>query len=68
MNLYICIYIICDAFFMIECNYDVIDLSNFVIYDVQYVAISYGFKINWIYVFVNHKWASHILNTLAFMF
>ncbi len=31
---------------MIECSFDVIDLSIFVIYDVQYVAFTYGFKIN----------------------
>jgi hypothetical protein len=55
-------------FLMIKCNSDVIDLFIFVIYDVQYVATTYGSKINWIYVFVNHKWATHILNALVFMF
>jgi hypothetical protein len=68
LNPCICIYIICDAFFMIKCSYDVIDLSTFVIYDVQYVATTYGSKINWIYVFSNHKWTSLILNALYFMF
>jgi hypothetical protein len=33
-------------FFMIECNYNVIDLSIFVIYDVQYVVVAYRSKIN----------------------
>ncbi len=32
-------------FLMIECSYDVIDLSIFVIYDMQYV-VAYGSKIN----------------------
>ncbi len=53
---------------MIECSYDVIDLSIFIIYDVQYVAIAYGSKINWIFVFANHKWTTSILNALVFMF
>jgi len=68
LNFCICIYIICNAFFMIECSSNVIDLSIFVIYDVQYVAFSYGSKINWIYVFANHKWTTCILNALFFMF
>ncbi len=42
-------------FYMIECSSNVIDLFNFVIYDVQYVATTYGSKINWIFVFGNHK-------------
>jgi len=42
-------------FLMIECNFDVIDLSVFVIYDVQYVVAKYGSKITQIYVFANHK-------------
>ncbi len=33
-------------FLIIECSFDVIDLFIFVIYDVQYVAITYGSKIN----------------------
>jgi hypothetical protein len=33
-------------FCMIECNYDVIDLFIFVIYDVQYFSIAYGSKTN----------------------
>jgi hypothetical protein len=53
---------------MIECSFDVIDLSIFVIYDVQYVAFTYGFKINWTFVFANHKWATSILNALVFIF
>jgi hypothetical protein len=55
-------------FFMIECNYNVIDLSIFVIYDVQYVVVAYRSKINWIFVFANHKWTTHILNALIFIF
>ncbi len=55
-------------FFMIECSYDVIDLFIFVIYDVQYVVATYGSKINWIYVFANHKWIIRVLNALVFMF
>jgi hypothetical protein len=39
-------YIIYNAFLVIKCNFDVIDLSSFVIYDVQYVATAYGSKIN----------------------
>jgi hypothetical protein len=31
---------------MIGCSYDVVDLSIFVIYDVQYVGTAYGSKIN----------------------
>jgi len=31
---------------MRECSFDVIDLFIFVIYDVQYVVVTYGFKIN----------------------
>jgi len=53
---------------MIECSFDVIDLSIFIIYDVQYVAVTYGFKINWIFVYANHKWATHVLNALVVMF
>ncbi len=33
-------------FLMIKCSFDVIDLSIFVIYDMQYVTVAYGFKIN----------------------
>ncbi len=33
-------------FFMIKCSFDAIDLSIFVIYDMQYVAVAYGPKIN----------------------
>jgi hypothetical protein len=53
---------------MIKCNFDVIDWNIFVIYDVQYVITAYGSKINWISIFANHKWATHILNALVFMF
>jgi hypothetical protein len=31
---------------IIECNYEVIDLSILVVYDVQYDTIAYGCKIN----------------------
>ncbi len=34
LNYCICIYIICNAFFMIECSSNAIDLFIFVIYDV----------------------------------
>jgi len=54
-----------QCIFMIKCNYDVIDLSIFIVYDVQYVASVYGSKINWIFVFSNHKWATRILNALV---
>jgi hypothetical protein len=40
---------------MIECNFEVINLSIFVIYDVQYVVVAYGSKINWIFIFVNQN-------------
>jgi hypothetical protein len=43
-------------FCIIECSYDVLDLSIFVIYDVQYVTIAYGFK------------TTRVLNALIFMF
>ncbi len=33
-------------FSIIECNFKVIDLSILVMYDVQYDAATYGFKIN----------------------
>jgi len=68
LNSCIYIYIICDIFFLIKCNYDVIHLFIFVMYDVQYVANAYGFKINWISIFVNHKWIAHVLNALVFLF
>ncbi len=55
-------------FSMIECRYNVIDLSIFVIYDVQYVVTTYGSKTNWIYVFINHKWTTPILNALVLIF
>jgi hypothetical protein len=55
-------------FFMIKCNFDVIDVLIFVIYDVQYVTTTYGSKINCISIFVNHKWTTCILNRLIFMF
>ncbi len=55
-------------FCMIECSFDVIDLSKFIIYDVQYVAATYGFKVNWIFVYANHKWVTHVLNALVVMF
>jgi hypothetical protein len=53
---------------MIKCSYDVINSSNFVIYDVQYVRVTYGSKINRISILVNHKCVTHILNALIFMF
>ncbi len=68
MNSCICIYIIYDAFFMTKCSFDVIDLSIFVIYDVQYVIATYGSKINLKSIYANHKWAPCILNALVFMF
>jgi hypothetical protein len=42
-------------FCIIKCDYDVIDLSIFVIYDVQYVIATYGSKINWRSIFANHR-------------
>jgi len=68
LNSCICIYIICNAFLIIECSFNVIDLSIFIIYDVQYVASAYGSKTNQISIFANHKWITHILNALVFMF
>jgi hypothetical protein len=38
------------------------------LYDVQYVAATYGSKINWISIFANHKWVTRVLNALIFMF
>jgi hypothetical protein len=55
-------------FCMIKYSYDVIDLFTFVMYDVQYVATAHGSKINWIFVFAKHKWTTHVLNALVFMF
>jgi hypothetical protein len=46
LNSCICIYIICDIFCMIECSFDVIDLSIFVIYDGRNVVLAYSSKIN----------------------
>jgi hypothetical protein len=53
---------------MMKCSYDFIDLSIVVIYDVQYVGATNGYKVNWISVFVNHKWVACVLNALVFMF
>jgi hypothetical protein len=53
---------------MIEYSFNVIDLFIFVIYDAQYVVTAHGFKINWIFIFANHKWATHVLNALVFVF
>jgi len=55
-------------FSIIECNFKVIDLSILVMYDVQYDAATYGFKINWIYVFANHKGAARMLNAWVLIF
>ncbi len=33
-------------FVMTMCSFDVIDLSIFVIYDMQYIVTTYGSKIN----------------------
>ncbi len=52
-------------FSIIECNYEVINLSILVMYDVQYDVVAYGCKINWIYVFANHKGTTHMLNALV---
>jgi hypothetical protein len=52
---------------MIKCNYDVIDLFVFFIYDVQHVTTTCGSEINWIFVFKNHKLTTCILNALVFM-
>jgi hypothetical protein len=54
-------------FLMIKCSFDVIDLFIFVIYDMQYVAVAYGFKMNWISIFANHKWVAHMLNAFVFL-
>jgi hypothetical protein len=40
---------------MIKCSFDVIDLSIFVIFDVQYDVVAYGSKKIGIFVFTNHK-------------
>jgi len=37
-------------------------------YDVQYDATTYGSKINWIYVFANHKRITCMLNVLILIF
>jgi len=55
-------------FSIIECNFKVTNLSILVMYDVQYDAATYGFKINWIFVFANHKGATRILNAWVLIF
>ncbi len=55
-------------FSIIECNFKVIDLSILVMHDVQYDATTYGFKINWIFIFVNHKRTTHMLNAWVLIF
>jgi hypothetical protein len=35
-------------------------------YDVQYDVVAYGSKTNWMFVFVNHKWVTCVLNALIF--
>jgi hypothetical protein len=55
-------------FSIIECNYEVTDLSILIMYDVQYDVTTYGSKINWIFVFANHKGAIHMLNALVLIF
>ncbi len=55
-------------FSIIECNYEVTNLSILVMYDVQYDATTYGYKINWIFIFANHKRISHMLNALVLIF
>jgi len=60
---------ILNTFFKIlDCNYDVVDLSILIMYDVQYDATTYGSKINWKYVFANHKGTTRMLNALALIF
>jgi hypothetical protein len=55
-------------FFVIECNYELTNLSILVMYDVQYDAATYGYKINWIFIFANHKGISLMLNALVLIF
>jgi hypothetical protein len=55
-------------FFIIECNHEATYLSIFVMYDVQYDVVEYGFKINWISIFANHKGATCMLNGLVLIF
>ncbi len=62
------LYLFVTHFCMIKCSYDVIDLSIVVIYDVQYVAATYGSKVNWISIFANYKWVACVLNALVFTF
>jgi hypothetical protein len=67
-NSYICIILPIMNFCMRECSSIVISLFIFVIYFVQYVWNAYGTKINWIFLFPNNKWTTHILKALNFMF
>jgi hypothetical protein len=56
------------CFCIIDYNFNVINLSILVMYNVQYDAIAYGYKINWILLFVNHKRTTHTLNALIIIF
>ncbi len=40
-------------------------MSILVMYDIQYDAIAYASKINWIFIFANHKGATRMLNALV---
>ncbi len=53
MDSYVGISFILNAFSIIECNYEVIDLSILIMYDVQYDVIAYESKIIWIQIFAN---------------
>jgi hypothetical protein len=54
---------------MKRCNLKAINFYIFIIYNVQYVVVTYVYKIKWIFVFAKQKWAACILKTLEhFMF
>ncbi len=53
---------------IIECNFNVTKFSIVVMYNVQYDAIAYELKINWIYVAANHKGLACMLNALVLIF
>jgi hypothetical protein len=55
-------------FCIIKCNFDITHLLILIMYDVQYNTTTYGFKINWIFVFVNHKRITCVLDALVLTF
>jgi hypothetical protein len=57
---------ILNDFLIIKCNFDVTHLLILIMYDVQYDTTTYGFKINRIFLFANHKGSNMYVICISF--